>query len=162
MTQSIKDLQIGGRNLLLNSEALSQFIVENATFVGWSNNIFTRLTGGKDYYGIYLDVTNVIGNRPYTFSVEISDLNSGGDIGIWAGSRSSGSIWSDYSRTNGLSNGRHSITFTTKPNRNRHSLIHNIKQRRYERQNYQKLSWKKATKALTGRQHQRILLPMLR
>ena len=116
VTQSIKDLQIGGRNLLLNSEALSQFIVENATFVGWSNNIFTRLTGGKDYYGIYLDVTNVIGNRPYTFSVEISDLNSGGDIGIWAGSRSSGSIWSDYSRTNGLSNGRHSITFTTKPN----------------------------------------------
>lgn len=116
VTQSIKDLQIGGRNLLLNSEALSQFIVENATFVGWSNNMFTRLTGGKDYYGIYLDVTNVIGNRPYTFSVEISDLNSGGDIGIWAGSRSSGSIWSDYSRTNGLSNGRHSITFTTKPN----------------------------------------------
>lgn len=116
VTQSIKDLQIGGRNLLLNSEALSQFIVENATFVGWSNNIFTRLTGGKDYYGIYLDVTNVIGNRPYTFSVEISDLNSGGNIGIWAGSRSSGSIWSDYSRTNGLSNGRHSITFTTKPN----------------------------------------------
>ena len=116
VTQSIKDLQIGGRNLLLNSEALSQFIVENATFVGWSNNIFTRLTGGKDYYGIYLDVTNVIGNRPYTFSVEISDLNSGGDIGVWAGSRSSGSIWSDYSRTNGLSNGRHSITFTTKPN----------------------------------------------
>ena len=116
VTQSIKDLQIGGRNLLLNSEALSQFIVENATFVGWSNNIFTRLTGGKNYYGIYLDVTNVIGNRPYTFSVEISDLNSGGDIGIWVGSRSSGSIWSDYSRTNGLSNGRHSITFTTKPN----------------------------------------------
>lgn len=116
VTQSIKDLQIGGRNLLLNSEALSQFIVENATFVGWSNNIFTRLTGGNDYYGIYLDVTNVIGNRPYTFSVEISDLNSGGNIGIWAGSRSSGSIWSDYSRTNGLSNGRHSITFTTKPN----------------------------------------------
>lgn len=116
VTQSIKDLQIGGRNLLLNSEALSQFIVENATFVGWSNNIFTRLTGGKDYYGIYLDVTNVIGNRPYTFSVEISDLNSGGNIGIWVGSRSSGSIWSDYSKTNGLSNGRHSITFTTKPN----------------------------------------------
>ena len=116
VTQSIKDLQIGGRNLLLNSEALSQFIVENATFVGWSNNIFTRLNGGNNYYGIYLDVTNVIGNRPYTFSVEISDLNSGGDIGIWVGSRSSGSIWSDYSRTNGLSNGRHSITFTAKPN----------------------------------------------
>lgn len=116
VTKKFDGLQIGVRNLLLNSEALSQFIVENATFVGWSNNIFTRLNGGKDYYGIYLDVTNVIGNRPYTFSVEISDLNSGGDIGIWAGSRSSGSIWSDYSRTNGLSNGRHSITFTTKPN----------------------------------------------
>ena len=116
VTKKFDGLQIGVRNLLLNSEALSQFIVENATFVGWSNNIFTRLNGGKNYYGIYLDVTNVIGNRPYTFSVEISDLNSGGDIGIWAGSRSSGSIWSDYSRTNGLSNGRHSITFTTKPN----------------------------------------------
>ena len=59
-----------------------------ATFVGWSNLIFTRLTGGKNYfYGIYLDVTNVIGNRPQTFSVEISDLNSGGNIGIWAGSK---------------------------------------------------------------------------
>ena len=116
VTQSIKDLQIGGRNLLLNSEALNQFMVENATFVGWSNNILTRLNGNNSYYGIYLDVTSVIGSMPYTFSVEISDLNSGGSFYICAGSKSSGSAWRDYGEIGILSNGRHSITFTTKSN----------------------------------------------
>ena len=116
VTKKFDNLQIGGRNLLLNSEALSQFMVENAAAVGWSNNIFTRLNGGKGYYGIYLDVTSVIGSMPYTFSVEISDLNSGGSFYIYAGSKRSGSAWRDYGEIGILSNGRHSITFTTKSN----------------------------------------------
>lgn len=117
VTKKIDNLQIGVRNLLLNSEALSQFMAESVPCITWSNNILTRLKGnGTTHYGIYLDVTSVIDNMTYTFSVEISDLNSGGNISICVGSRSSGSVWSAYGITNVLSNGRHSITFTTKSN----------------------------------------------
>ena len=109
----IDNLQIGGRNLLSNSQFLKNFKPESMG-VSWQDNVLTRLeVGNLNRYGIYYDFANIKQSTNYVFSVEVQDLSSNGAILMSVGSLTHGSIWDNYGFIGTQQNGQISVKFTT-------------------------------------------------
>lgn len=102
-------------NLIPKSEYLDDFIIEDETYVSWSDNVFTRLTTGSESesrYGIYYDFESVIPGNDYTLSVNFENVVNEMLVGIG----SSDTPWwdSEYGETVATEDGRYELSITAK------------------------------------------------
>lgn len=84
VTSAVGNIRVGGRNYILGSEKLSNFEVEKASHVSWSNQTYTRLNASSGAnYGIYYDCVIPIDNGSSTcLSVYLTNVSGLIRIGL--------------------------------------------------------------------------------
>ena len=113
----ITDIDIGGRNYILNSKNLGDFINENSSCITTEltadSITITRTAGTSSYYGIYYDV-EVTADTEYTFSFNVVSITGTCHYSIGRIDSDGNTSWMNIvGRTAFDNSGRQSVTFTT-------------------------------------------------